>query len=194
MARARRAAALRPGDRRAARGGRHRRVRDQGEGHPVTGQPGRAGRRGQAAAAGQVPLHAHPTRAWARRHLGSPFGKTEAWILLDTSAYAGVDRGRMRPPADPPGGDVRAAGEPALPGPGGDGTGQGDPLPGTGRGMTPPVPRAEATSREVSGAGFRAIMGRSSRAAEHPACRSGRGTGPMIWPVAVRLSGRWPFV
>src|SRR5436190_4380783 len=41
MARARRAAALRPGDRRAARGGGDRRVRDQGEGHPVTGQPGR---------------------------------------------------------------------------------------------------------------------------------------------------------
>ena len=45
--------------------------------------------------AGQVPLHAHPTRAWARQHLGSPFGKTEAWILLDTpgdgaEAYAGV--------------------------------------------------------------------------------------------------------
>jgi mannose-6-phosphate isomerase len=46
--------------------------------------------------AGQVPLHAHPTRAWARQHLGSPFGKTEAWILLDTPgdgaepAYAGV--------------------------------------------------------------------------------------------------------
>jgi mannose-6-phosphate isomerase len=43
-----------------------------------------------------VPLHAHPARAWARRHLGSPFGKTEAWILLDTPgdgsepAYAGV--------------------------------------------------------------------------------------------------------
>jgi mannose-6-phosphate isomerase len=34
--------------------------------------------------AGPVPLHAHPTRDWARRHLGSPFGKTEAWILLDT--------------------------------------------------------------------------------------------------------------
>ena len=33
---------------------------------------------------GPVPLHAHPTRAWARRHLGSPYGKTEAWILLDT--------------------------------------------------------------------------------------------------------------
>src|SRR5262245_22852168 len=55
--------------------------------------------------AGQVPLHAHPTRAWARRHLGSPFGKTEAWILLDAPgdgaepAYAcvgfvpGIDRG-----------------------------------------------------------------------------------------------------
>ncbi len=46
--------------------------------------------------AGPVPLHAHPTRAWARRHLGSPFGKTEAWILLDTPgdgsepAYAGI--------------------------------------------------------------------------------------------------------
>jgi mannose-6-phosphate isomerase len=46
--------------------------------------------------AGPVPLHAHPTRAWARQHLGSPFGKTEAWILLDTPgdsaepAYAGV--------------------------------------------------------------------------------------------------------
>jgi len=46
--------------------------------------------------AGQVPLHAHPDRAWAARHLGSRFGKTEAWILLDTPgdgsepAYAGI--------------------------------------------------------------------------------------------------------
>ena len=46
--------------------------------------------------AGPVPLHAHPTRDWARKHLASPFGKTEAWILLDTPgdgsqpAYAGV--------------------------------------------------------------------------------------------------------
>jgi mannose-6-phosphate isomerase len=41
---------------------------------------------------GPVPLHAHPGRDWARRHLGSPFGKTEAWILLDTppDAHAGV--------------------------------------------------------------------------------------------------------
>ena len=46
--------------------------------------------------AGQVPLHAHPDRAWARRHLDSPFGKTECWILLATPgdgrepAYAGI--------------------------------------------------------------------------------------------------------
>lgn len=46
--------------------------------------------------AGQVPLHAHPSRAWAARHLGSPYGKTEAWILLGTPgdgvepAYAGI--------------------------------------------------------------------------------------------------------
>jgi mannose-6-phosphate isomerase len=46
--------------------------------------------------AGQVPLHAHPSREWAERHLGSRFGKTEAWILLDTPgdgqepAYAGI--------------------------------------------------------------------------------------------------------
>jgi mannose-6-phosphate isomerase len=46
--------------------------------------------------AGQVPLHAHPNRAWAARHLGSRFGKTEAWILLETPgdgtepAYAGI--------------------------------------------------------------------------------------------------------
>jgi mannose-6-phosphate isomerase len=46
--------------------------------------------------AGQVPLHAHPSRAWARQHLDSPFGKTECWILLATPgdgrepAYAGI--------------------------------------------------------------------------------------------------------
>ena len=45
---------------------------------------------------GPVPVHAHPTREWARRHLGSPFGKTEAWIFLDTPgdgqepAHAGI--------------------------------------------------------------------------------------------------------
>jgi mannose-6-phosphate isomerase len=45
---------------------------------------------------GPVPCHAHPTREWARQHLGSKFGKTEAWIFLDTPgdgsepAYAGI--------------------------------------------------------------------------------------------------------
>jgi len=34
--------------------------------------------------AGPVPVHAHPSRDWAQRHLGSRFGKAEAWILLDT--------------------------------------------------------------------------------------------------------------
>jgi mannose-6-phosphate isomerase len=43
--------------------------------------------------AGPVPLHAHPTRPWARRHLGSPFGKTEAWILLDTPGDGPGDDG-----------------------------------------------------------------------------------------------------
>jgi mannose-6-phosphate isomerase len=32
----------------------------------------------------RLPVHAHPSRAFARAHLGSPFGKTEAWIVLAT--------------------------------------------------------------------------------------------------------------
>ena len=49
--------------------------------------------------AGPVPLHAHPSRDWARRHLGSRFGKTEAWIVLDAPgdglepAHAGIGFG-----------------------------------------------------------------------------------------------------
>jgi mannose-6-phosphate isomerase len=35
-------------------------------------------------AAERVLVHAHPSRAFAREHLDSPFGKTEAWIVLDT--------------------------------------------------------------------------------------------------------------
>jgi len=34
--------------------------------------------------AGPVPLHVHPSRDWAAQHLGSPFGKVEGWILLET--------------------------------------------------------------------------------------------------------------
>jgi mannose-6-phosphate isomerase len=35
-------------------------------------------------AAERLPVHAHPDRAFARESLSSPFGKTEAWIVLDT--------------------------------------------------------------------------------------------------------------
>jgi mannose-6-phosphate isomerase len=38
----------------------------------------------------RLPVHAHPDRAFARKRLGSPFGKTEGWIVMD----------------DAPGGDV----------------------------------------------------------------------------------------
>ncbi len=31
-----------------------------------------------------VPVHAHPRPEWARQHLGSRFGKTEAWVFLGT--------------------------------------------------------------------------------------------------------------
>lgn len=53
----------------------------------------------------RLPVHAHPGRTFARRHLGSQFGKTEAWIVLDTRAEASevwiglrepVERGRFR--------------------------------------------------------------------------------------------------
>ncbi len=32
----------------------------------------------------RLPVHAHPSRAFARAHLGSAFGKTEAWIVVET--------------------------------------------------------------------------------------------------------------
>ena len=35
-------------------------------------------------AAERLPVHAHPSRPFAREHLDSQFGKTEAWIVLDT--------------------------------------------------------------------------------------------------------------
>jgi mannose-6-phosphate isomerase len=31
----------------------------------------------------RLPVHAHPSRPFAREHLGSEFGKTEAWIFVD---------------------------------------------------------------------------------------------------------------
>jgi mannose-6-phosphate isomerase len=40
-------------------------------------------------AANRLPVHAHPTRAFARRHLGSTFGKAEAWMVLGTRPMPG---------------------------------------------------------------------------------------------------------
>jgi mannose-6-phosphate isomerase len=37
-------------------------------------------------AAVRLPIHCHPSREFARRHLASPFGKAEAWIILRTRA------------------------------------------------------------------------------------------------------------
>jgi mannose-6-phosphate isomerase len=36
-------------------------------------------------------IQAHPDRAFARRHLGSAFGKTEAWIILSTRVIEGEE-------------------------------------------------------------------------------------------------------
>src|SRR5919202_4708695 len=44
--------------------------------------------------AGQrLPVPLPPDRAFARRHLGLPHGKTEAWIVLEAGAGAGVQLG-----------------------------------------------------------------------------------------------------
>ena len=32
----------------------------------------------------RLPVHFHPDRAFARNEFDSPFGKTEAWLVLDT--------------------------------------------------------------------------------------------------------------
>jgi mannose-6-phosphate isomerase len=60
-------------------------------------------------AGSRLPVHAHPSRAFARRHLGSAWGKAEAWIVLGTRDVAGeppphvrlgfsrdVERGELR--------------------------------------------------------------------------------------------------
>jgi mannose-6-phosphate isomerase len=39
----------------------------------------------------RLPIHCHPTREFARRHLGSPFGKTEAWIVVATRTSGGEE-------------------------------------------------------------------------------------------------------
>ena len=40
-------------------------------------------------AAQRLPVHGHPTRTFAHEHLGSPFGKTEAWHVVATRTLAG---------------------------------------------------------------------------------------------------------
>ncbi|GIF53426.1 mannose-6-phosphate isomerase [Asanoa ferruginea] len=38
----------------------------------------------------RLPVHCHPTRDFAQRHLGSLFGKTEGWIVVDAAPGAQV--------------------------------------------------------------------------------------------------------
>jgi mannose-6-phosphate isomerase len=38
----------------------------------------------------RLPVHYHPDRAFAERHLGTPHGKTEAWIILEAERDAAV--------------------------------------------------------------------------------------------------------
>jgi len=37
----------------------------------------------------RLPVHAHPSRSFAEQHLGSRFGKTEAWIVLEAEGKGG---------------------------------------------------------------------------------------------------------
>ncbi len=47
--------------------------------------------------AGQrLPVHVHPSRSFAAAHLGSRFGKTEAWIILEAAPNAEVHLGFAR--------------------------------------------------------------------------------------------------
>jgi mannose-6-phosphate isomerase len=47
----------------------------------------------------RLPVHFHPGRAFARERLGIPFGKTEAWIILEAAPDAEVHVG-LRGPVD----------------------------------------------------------------------------------------------
>lgn len=41
----------------------------------------------------RLPVHLHPARAFARRHLGSEYGKTEAWVIVSAEPGAQVHVG-----------------------------------------------------------------------------------------------------
>jgi mannose-6-phosphate isomerase len=45
----------------------------------------------------RLPVHAHPGRAFARERLGSPWGKTEAWIILAAEPGTTVHVGLRQP-------------------------------------------------------------------------------------------------
>jgi mannose-6-phosphate isomerase len=45
----------------------------------------------------RLPLHVHPDRRFALTHLGSPYGKTEAWVIVDAVPDAYVHLGFARP-------------------------------------------------------------------------------------------------
>jgi mannose-6-phosphate isomerase len=45
----------------------------------------------------RLPLHVHPDRRFALTHLGSPYGKTEAWVIVDAGPDAYVHLGFARP-------------------------------------------------------------------------------------------------
>ncbi len=44
----------------------------------------------------RLPLHVHPGRAFAAAHLASPYGKTEAWVVVEAAPDAGVHLGFSR--------------------------------------------------------------------------------------------------
>jgi len=55
------------------------------------GEPGDTGVLVKLLDAGQrLPVHVHPTREFACRHLGCPYGKTEAWYILRAADDAAV--------------------------------------------------------------------------------------------------------
>lgn len=65
------------------------------------GQPGDTGVLVKLLDAGQrLPVHVHPTRDFACRHLGCAYGKTEAWYILQADDDAAVWVG-WREPVDP---------------------------------------------------------------------------------------------
>src|SRR4051812_48736625 len=47
-------------------------------------------------AGNRLPVHAHPSRAFARDHLGSSFGKAEAWLILATRQLPGEPPPNLR--------------------------------------------------------------------------------------------------